>query len=312
MEMDELETDAAAAADAQTSPDLLPKEKSTNKKQNKKGKTTDNEANSPARAIKRLNEHLADPKMVAQDRAARGGIFQSSTKIFTAVAVIMGVASYVGSANRNSDSSNDKALVIFIVLSVFVGAAALAAIIFDLISMTAKGFKTPLDAMDGFLKATRSRRFGLTWSMLCPTARKERITTANLGILPIEKMTISLQNPTDFERYIKSFWRSPGGNYLFRSRLHLVEEKGDVAIVKVEATFRRERLWLIGLFCSVAYFSMELVPIGVFLAMAFGGRSHKIDYLKTLIRGSDGFWYMYSGDFFESVNTEAQIVSSSK
>lgn len=311
-EMDELKNKVDAAADAENPPALLATEKAIQKKQGRQGKVADRGSKSHLRAIKRLNEHLEDRDMVARDRAAQEGIFQSSTIIFTGIAVSMGGASYVALMIRDSDTSYGKALVLFIFLSIFVGAAALAAILFDLINMNARGFKTSMEAMDGFLKATRSRRYGRSWSMLSPTARKERITTPNLGILPVEKKTITLRTPADFEQYIKSFWRSPGGNYLFRSHLHLVEEKDDVAVVKVEAIFRRERLWLIALSCSVAYFSMGFVPIGVFLAMAFGGRSHEVDYLKTLIRGSNGFWYMYSGDFFESINEEPRSASDTE
>jgi len=308
--MDEFEPYAAPAVDAAEPPEAPVKEAQTEESE-RDGEQPDDLAKSQAKAIKRLNKHLANPKMVAADRAAHRGRFRASTLGFTSLALILGSICYIWT-EIDTDRSNRGPLVMAIVFTVFVGAAALAATISDLISMPAKK-KTPVEAMDEFLKAVRMTRFGYAWTVLAPTARQEEVVAPNLGVLPVEKTRKVLQSPKEFEQYIKTFWRSPMGNYLFRSHLTLVEEKGDVAIVKIDAIFRREKLWLIvGAAAVLGYFMLELGGLGALLAMYFGGKGHRIGFLKTLIRGSDGYWYMYSGDFFESINEEPRLAAPSK
>lgn len=304
--MDEFEPYAAPATDPAEPPKAPPNEASDEAESKGEADPAEDRAKSIARAIKRLNKHLANPEMVAGDRTSRGGRLRKSTLAVMGVASTMALGCYVLTEMRQ-DSSRDKFLVVAILITVLICAAALAAFLSDMFTAPSRENTTPLKAMDEFLKSLRTTRFGHAWSMLSPTARKEEVTTPTLGNLPVSTIKTTLRNAAELEKYIASFWRSPGGNYLFRSKSYLVEEKGDVAIVKVEAVFRRERLWLIlGVGAVVAYFSIEMAPWCALLAMFLGGNSHRVDYLKTLIRGSNGFWYMYAGDFFESVNVEAK------
>jgi hypothetical protein len=311
--MDEFNPFAAPARDAAEPPKALANENGERDDEKADSERPDARASdlakSYAKAIKRLNKHLANPQMVERDRVAQGRRFRPSTVGFTSFAVVLGTISYIRVQMRFEGS--DRIWMGIVLSSFVIGAVALMAIISDLISMPKKK-KTPLEAMDQFLTALRVTRFGHAWTMLAPTARKEEVVAPSLGVLPVQKTPKVLQSPAELEQYIKTFWHSPMGNYLARWSVDLVEENGDVAIVKVEAVFRQERLWLIVVAAVVlGYFMLELGGLGALLAMYFGGKGHQIDFLKTLIRGSDGHWYMYSGNFFESINEQPRLASAS-
>jgi hypothetical protein len=82
-------------------------------------------------------------------------------------------------------------------------------------------------------------------------------------------------------------------------RTTLLREDGDVAIVEVDAVFQSWPQWA-QILCVIAFVIIRLLGLVLFLVLYFSLRkTHAVVIRKTLIRGSNGVWYVYSGNLLE-------------
>ena len=82
-------------------------------------------------------------------------------------------------------------------------------------------------------------------------------------------------------------------------RTTLVREDGDVAIVEVHAVFQSWPQWA-QILCVIAFVVIRLLGLVLFLILFYSLRkTHDAVFCKTLIRGNNGVWYVYSGNLLE-------------
>jgi hypothetical protein len=88
-------------------------------------------------------------------------------------------------------------------------------------------------------------------------------------------------------------------------RAVLVREDGDVAVVEVTAFFQAWPQW--AQFVSIiAFVIIRLLGAILFVVLFFALRkTYEVTFNKTLIRGSNGVWYVYSGDLLEGAQQES-------
>lgn len=82
-------------------------------------------------------------------------------------------------------------------------------------------------------------------------------------------------------------------------RTTLLSEEGDVAIVEVHAVFQSWPQWA-QILCVIAFVIIRLLGLVLFLVLFYTLRkTHEATFRKTLIRGNNGVWYVYSGNLLE-------------
>jgi len=254
-------------------------------------------------AIQRLNEHLEDPENVAADDATGGGWLRPATRQFMKIGLGMLVSVPLSITLLSKSKRPFQTLSIgFCITGLLLGVVLGGALLSDYLSAPPPRSSSPTEALKNFLQAIKNTRYGRAWSMLCPSACEQSVRTPKLGQLKVLPRTVFLETAENFEIYIKSFLHSPTGNSFRVKDLALAREKGNMASVDVTGVFTKHHLWLYGIAFFAAFLSWKLVPI-VMIGMFFvARRKHDVSFRKTLIRGSNGFWYVYSGNFIEAPN----------
>lgn len=287
--MDEFDAYAPPKADTGTS---APKKKSKKKKA---------VSGAVAEAIERLNEHIQDADAMANDRREAGGRFRRPTIGFMIFCVfVVGGTAFVLNSNQSRNWDNvGTALVGFAAFFVVITAILVGV---DLAFLPREKPASPEDTLKHFFKAISMARLGYAWSALCPTAREQSVEAPVLGPIPVGPGTFMLRRTSDLKDYTQTFARPGNGQMrtMQIKRLTLVAEAGDVAVVEVTAMFQAWPQWaqMIAVVCFVIIRALGAV---VFLVLYFALRkNHEVVFRKTLIRGSNGLWYVYSADLLET------------
>ena len=85
-------------------------------------------------------------------------------------------------------------------------------------------------------------------------------------------------------------------------RVTLLNEDGDVAVVEVTALFQAWPQWA-QIISVIAFVIMRALGAILFLILFFTLRkTHETIFRKTLIRGRNGIWYVYSADLLEGAS----------
>jgi hypothetical protein len=253
-----------------------------------------------AEAIERLNEHLDDAGAVAFDRKEAGGKLRTVTILFVVFAVaFIGAAAYFATNIRRS---NDEVAAIAIGVLAFVFALLAVVLVVADVQMPPRDEpRPPEETLKHFFKAISLGRFGYAWAALCPTAREQKVETPILGQIPVGSGPFALRRTEDLKQYTQAFARPGSGQMrtMQIKRAVLIREDGDVATVEVTALFQSWPQW--AQFVSImAFVFIRLLGAVLFLILFFALRkTYEITYRKTLIRGSNGAWYVYSGDLLE-------------
>ncbi|HRI62937.1 MAG TPA: hypothetical protein PK156_01835 [Polyangium sp.] len=251
-------------------------------------------------AITRLNEHLADAEAVAHDRKEAGGRLRGATIGFVVFTVLVLVATAIV-------LSEDKSFVteaIQIIMGVFAGFIVLITVILVVVDIrfpSRDAAAPPEETLKYFLRGISLGRFGYSWATLCPTAREETVEPPVLGDMPVGEGSFRQRTPKDLRDYTQTFARP--GNAQMRTmqikRAVLLREEDDVAIVEVEAHFTSWPQWA-QIVSIVAFVLIRLLGAILYLVLFFALRkTHTAVFQKTLIRGSNGVWYVYSGNFLD-------------
>lgn len=277
------------------------------------------------RAIKELNEHLGDPEKAQADLDAAGSRFRRITWGITGGAIVMSIITVLVVdilATDRLQPDDRHGVLVLIGITVLCIAAAVPSIVGDLRFPLREELTTPQETLLRFFNAIGNARYGYAWSLLCPTAREQRVTTPRIGPNSIVAEDFDLLAPVQFEQYVDSFHKNLGlrdGNgesqktYGYQvKRVTLLQEDGDVAKVEVMLQvwqfpswpsavflpslllvypFRRILLAMIALFAGIIVFG--------FLWLILRKNCYAATFCKTLIRGSNGLWYIQSGDLTE-------------
>lgn len=273
-------------------------------KKPKKTKKSKRATGEIADAIERLNEHLDNPGNVELDRKEAGGKIRTVTMVFVAVAAIVtiGLGAMAMSMRRNDGIIFAVGLVSFL----FIG-LSIALIVIDLRMTPRDQPVPPVKTLQHFFKAIALGRLGYAWSALCPTARDTSVEPPRLGDIPIGPGSFALRSTHDFKEYLATFARPGAGQMrtMQIKRVNLLTEDGDVAIVEVEAMFQAWPQWA-QIVSVVGFVLVRLLGVILFLVLYLSLRkTQTVTFRKTLIRGSNGVWYMYSADLLEGAGRDS-------
>jgi hypothetical protein len=269
-------------------------------KKPKKTKKSKRATGEIADAIERLNEHLANPGNVELDRKEAGGKIRTITYVFVVIATVFTIGMAILATNARA-SKQEAILISAVLVGLVFGGLAVALLVIDL-KMTPRDQPVPpVKTLQHFFKAIALGRLGYAWSALCPTARDQSVEPPVLGEIPIGPGSFTLRSTHDFKEYLATFARPGAGQMrtMQIKRVNLLTEDGDVAIVEVETMFQAWPQWA-QIVSVVGFVLVRLLGIILFLVLYLSLRkTQTVTFRKTLIRGSNGVWYVYSADLLE-------------
>ncbi|MDI3286803.1 hypothetical protein [Polyangium sp. 15x6] len=288
-----------------TPPEAKPGEARAKKKKKKEPATASAPAPAPAsasiaEALARLNEHIDDASKVERDRKEVG----IRLRIATMVLVFFGGTSVLGMLAgilRGAPMRGEGFVLSLAFTAIFavLGAALLAV---DLSIAPRSRVVGPDVMLKSFIRAMAVGREGYAWTCLSPTARGQTVRQPFLGDFPVGPGDFSLATPTGVKDYASTFLRIGHGHIRSTKvkRASIVREDGDVAVVEVHVALQAWSQWAnviaaLGV-VVIRPWGALLFPV-LYLALQ---KRHESTFRKTLLRGKNGLWYVYTGDFFEN------------
>jgi hypothetical protein len=254
-------------------------------------------------ALEALEEHLADPANVAADLQAAGPRIRALTWGFGAVgALALGFLAL---------TFTDNEFDVNMIAGFTGGIGALIAIIslvFDVLLAPRDRAGSPEETAKSIYRAIRFARFGYVWAALSPTARDQSVKAPEIppvdvkeGVYPMRESGTS--KPWEgIKHYTGAFARPGGGSVrtMTVKNVALVEEDGDVARVELQLDFQSYPMWVnIVVGISFALFRPAAI-VGLILIFALRKR-YSCTAQKTLLRGSNGCWYLFDADLVGNV-----------
>ena len=251
-------------------------------------------------AIIQLNEHLADPQAVALDRQEAGGRVRRPTIVFIVLTMMaaMGTTALI-TANDSRRWMPEE--IVLATLAALFGLISAILVFADLRFLPRDKPGSPEETLKYFFRAIAMARLGYAWAALCPTARAQLVEPPYLGPVPVGQGSFTLRSKSDLKDYTQTFARPGNGQMrtMQIKRTTLVREDGDVAIVEVHAVFQSWPQWA-QILCVIAFVVIRLLGLVLFLILFYSLRkTHDAVFCKTLIRGNNGVWYVYSGNLLE-------------
>ncbi len=275
-------------------------------KKPKKTKKSKRATGEIADAIERLNEHLDNPGNVELDRKEAGGKIRTVTYVFIVVAVVFTVGLGILAADARA-SRQEAILISTVVVGLLFGGLAVAFLVIDLRMTPRDQPVPPVKTLQHFFKAIALGRLGYAWAALCPTARDQSVEPPRLGDIPIGPGSFTLRSTQDLKEYLGTFARPGAGQMrtMQIKRVNLLTEDGDVAIVEVEAMFQAWPQWA-QIVSVVGFVIVRLLGVILFLVLYLSLRKTQVvTFRKTLIRGSNGVWYVYSPHLLEGAGRDS-------
>jgi len=234
-------------------------------------------------ALQHLNQRLADPAKAAADQAM---IKPRIDRPAALKAAGLGAGLGVALAFQMANDSNTLATIVPVAL----GSALIGGFAFYRYFRLPPRSKvlTPEETLHYYFKSIELGQFSYAWSMLCPTAREERVDGPDFVNPEAEPQSIQLNSLSEFEQYAQLFKdkQVSGEAPIETTRATSVLVDGNVAIADIGVTYRFARRWN-----SAA--SAAKVLIAPNMSAEFALR-------KTLIRGNDDLWYVLHADLCHS------------
>lgn len=252
-----------------------------------------------AEARRRLAEHCAHPRALERDRALEGGRFARTTAVAWGTAVIGGVAFGLGALEALGDEAV-QFVAIFVggLVAIVAALVGLASLYTDLRVGRRSAATDPRRALSRWFLAARGGKHGYTFVALAPTARGWTVTPPAYGPEDQPRPSIVLDSPDAMKTYLRSFAR-PGAGFVrwFQPRqVRVVREDADLAVVRAELRLTKWPQWA-NVLSLVLFLLLRLLGLIIALVLYFALRkTTKLHVEKTLLRGSDGLWYLLDAD----------------
>jgi hypothetical protein len=248
-------------------------------------------------ALDRLEAHLADAEAVAHDRRVAGPRFRKITWICGGLVAICLVFAAVG--------IGDRSFVPLLVGGLSIGALfaflGLITLLMDLALVPRAAPATPDATLKSFFKALATGRHGYAWATLCPDAREQTVSAPSLGAVAVGIGDFTCQTEDDVKSYGATFARAGGSQMrtMAVKRVQLERVDGDVATVTIGLKFQSWPGWVTAVTMIGVVLFRPVLLLGAILYFVTR-KQHEVQVTKTLLRGSNGAWYVYDADVLES------------
>jgi phosphate/sulfate permease len=260
-------------------------------------------------ALAALREHLASPARVREDERAAGG----RLRMVTVVLFLMAAVAFAAGVLLPGD--NDVGLMVGLIfggLLVLVGAVSAG---LDLAMVSRRGAASPVASFKSYVRAFSTGRFGYAWACLCPTARAQHVQAPELGAVVTGTGSFSMETQNGVKRYAQTFAR-PSGGYMRTAQIRelaLEVQEEDVTVLRATLRFQSWPQWAnlvlgaglaagariggtrVGLVGTVGL----LAAIAGLIGLLFLRKRHTVTVRKTLLRGTNGAWYIFDPDLLE-------------
>ncbi len=180
---------------------------------------------------------------------------------------------------------------------------AIVFIVTDLRIITRSQASDPRKALRSWFNAAAAGRGGYVVAALAPTARTVLTQPPDLAPIVPGAGATTLDNAKAGKRWARTFAAHGNGQVRWQKikRLDIVEQQGDVAVADVTASYQSWPRWA-NILSIVLFIFIRLIGLIVALVLYFSLRKRtEVSFSKTLLQGSDGNWYLVSGDLFDQV-----------
>lgn len=246
-----------------------------------------------AAALRRLDEHTADPTAVAQDRAWAGG--RLGTGSWVTIALIIACLGLGALAALNGPDPNRlRTFAIFAGVAMVIAVIGLFIVIRDLRMATRTAPGDPVHTLRSLLGAMMRNRTGYVLASLAPSAREQEVDVPDLAPVITTPGTFVLNDRSSVKQWLRG-WIRPDRSTVRWMKLKTVRlaEEGD-RFADVEVTMRLTSWpqWA-NIVSVVLFVFIRLIGIIVGLVLWYSLRKvATVTVTKRLIQDHHGVWYL--------------------
>jgi hypothetical protein len=249
-------------------------------------------------ALERLEEHLADREATAYDRKVAGRRVRVITIVFSALFVLS-----LPLVVTALDGKHDVMLPLSVLLAALSAILGGLLLFMDLALVDRGKPSAPEASLKAFYKAISMGRMGYAWAALSPTAREQSVYSPTLEPVMTAGGEFSLEDQAGLKAYTGTFAR-PGQNQIRTVAVKRISvrsfEAEDVAEVDVLLAFQSWPQWVSIVLALGAFLFRPIILVGGILYFVMRKR-REVEVTKTLLRGSNGVWYLLDGNLVEGL-----------
>jgi hypothetical protein len=247
-------------------------------------------------ALRRLHEHVADPRNLEADRVAGGARIRPVGWVLLGIGVVCGVAAAAWGSEWDGVAGIAGSILgaVFFLLGILLVAVDL--------SLAARNKPaSPDKTLRSYLKAIALARFGYVWTCLSPTAREQSVASPDLHpVATVPGLLFPLRGEADIKAYMQSFARTSGSvmRIMAVKKPIVASVEGDVAHVNVELRFQSWPRW-VSIVAFVGFIILRPLIIVGAIAYFVTRKRRTVHVTKTMLRAQNGVWYVHDGDVLE-------------
>jgi hypothetical protein len=248
-------------------------------------------------ALRRLNEHVADPANLEQDARTAGPRVNTTTLVLLVLVLGLGGLAVVGLLFLERDSALTALVPLAIVLLVLFLIIFVVSLVNVLSVIPRRRATEPLAALRGVWRAIKLGSPGYLIASLCPTAREQTLARPELERYPTGKEgSFSMGDKRQVRDYLRRWAASGAGQvrWLTVPKMKVIELGDNVAVVRSELKLQALPQWA-NILSIVLFLFIRLVGLVVALVLYFSLRKKHVTTVdKVMLRGQNGLWYLYS------------------
>jgi hypothetical protein len=249
-------------------------------------------------ALRRLNEHVADPANLERDAQTAGPRINTTTLVLLILVLAFGGLAVVGLLFLDRGSMLTALVPLAIVLVVLFLIIFVVSLVNVLSVIPRQKATEPLAALRGVWRAIKLGSPGYLIASLCPTAREQALPPPELERYPTGKGgSFSMDDKRQVRDYLRRWAASGAGQvrWLTVPKMKVIELGDNVAVVRSEIKLQAWPQWA-NIVSIVLFLLIRLVGLVVALVLFYALRKkHVMTVDKVMLRGDNGLWYLYSG-----------------